>query len=151
MSVEGEGDLLKAFGVPTLLFLPGALFLGLAALLWNGQVLRHPAYPPAAKIDVASLAFIGASVIASFAILSSWAVFSTDFFESYSKTDILGVAVASAVFGVVSYGVMTGLRYFVQSRRTPKEKDSPMEILKKLGRRRCACECPAAPSTGTRT
>jgi hypothetical protein len=134
VSIEGESELLKAFGVPTLLLLPGALLLGLAALLWNWQVLRHPADRPAPHVDIASVAFIGASVIASFLIISLWGLHWTDFFDSYSRKDIFVLAGVSAAAGVVGYLVGMGLRHGYQAWRTPKATDSPVRVLKKLGR-----------------
>jgi hypothetical protein len=148
VSIEGESELLTAFGVPTLLLLPGALFLGFAALLWNQQVLRHPADKPAGKIDIASVAFIAASIIASFVILSLSALWWTDFFEAYSRGKIFILALVSAVAGTVLYLACMGARNRFQAWRTPNLGDCETTVIQKLGRQGMGVRVPKYQQNG---
>lgn len=134
VTVKGEGALLTAFGVPALVLLPGAVLLGVPAILWRINFLRHASDQRETALDISAPTFAGLSVAASFAVLWVASLVGLDLFTSYGLDDIVALMGASAAAGGAGFVLWKGPRYALQIWRTPKATDSAITVIKKLGR-----------------
>jgi hypothetical protein len=132
LQVFGEAALLGVFAVPSLLLLPGALFV-----VTLGYVAKR--FPAGVGVipDPNTPAFwvlaVGASLLAMYASALFTGRF---FFDHYSLGDIAWVWVLSAAAGAVAGVAWWQLSSWYRSSRVPKPGDTPLAVLRKIERTR---------------
>jgi len=155
VGILGESDLLKLVGVPSFLFLPGFLMLTTFLMLWNRLPNRQT---PSLAFTVPDFALISITLSLVTAIvyplLTRVVGEPRNYLQGYGLQDIFQVWFGSVVAGLMSWIVIAGslalrdkYRRYRQEmekarrlaeqqaqieRRTPKEDDMPLQILRKM-------------------
>lgn len=144
--VLGESDLLKLIGLPSLLFLPGALIIITWHLLWSlgKSVEERATFPlPATSSDFWVVAIV-LSLLAALAYpLMTQLVFGEqrDYLISYGFKDFafifslaIGVALLTYLVCLAMVGLYRKIHAWNLRRQLPQTADTPEQILDKLAR-----------------
>lgn len=166
VGVFGESDLLKMVGVPSLLFLPGFLMLSTFVLLWTRVA------PATTKPDFTIPEFALLSITLSLVAASAYPLITRmfnhprDYLRGYGLVDIFQVWFGSVFVGLFAWSVVTGGRTLGErlrlhrerarnaqeenerALRTPRETDSPLDILDKLARNKVRFPLPRVTVSG---
>lgn len=149
LTVLGESDLLSKIGAPSLLFLPGVLFLLAWQILWSFR--KTAAERDEYKMTPTSGSFWVIAVVISLgfgAWIYPWAVQlvfrkKRDYLVAYGLMDFiyiftLTLAAACAIYllWLVLLWALAQIKAWIVYFNTPNETDLPLAILKKLGRLR---------------
>jgi hypothetical protein len=139
VGVLGESAVLKVFGVPSFLFIPGILVMAAWGLLWKWKVLRTNQDPDEFPLDFTQKPtdpqYWVVAVTLSIVIIIAYLAINPDFLSRYGLRDLILVWLASIfLFGVLVYVIVTGLRLRKIHRIIPASNDGPIEILRKLKR-----------------
>jgi hypothetical protein len=131
VGVLGESAVLKLLSVPSLLLLPGFLFMSSYLLLWRWKWLRHDdsTTPP---VDEASSGFWLLSITLSIFISGAFWLYRRDFFSFYGLNDLIVVWLLSITLGCLAY---LGWHHYLNRReeaKYPRPTDTPVEVLRKL-------------------
>ena len=161
IGVLGESDLLGKIGAPSMLFLPGVLFLLAWQLLWSiGKTAdERAAYPLAPTVGgfwvaAVAIALLVARLYPSIALAVTGEP--RDYlvaygFDDYAYLFALVIASATALY-LARLGLLWLARQhkaFMIRRNTPSAQDRPIHILQKLGRLGLTVDLPRAhPSAG---
>jgi hypothetical protein len=158
LTVLGESDLLSKLGVPSLLFLPGVLFLLTWQLLWSHG--KDAAARQAYQMTPTSGAFwviaVVLSIISGIAYPLAMALFGQkrDYLAAYGLYDYMYVFAGTIVVATVSFGLWrvaqwlgAQIRASIASRFAPNETDSPIDILWKSGQLGVRIMVPLAQGT----
>ena len=145
VTVLGESDLLKLVGVPSFLFLPGALMIITWSLFWSlGKTVEERAkfLLPATGSDFWVVA-IALSLISAviYPLLTAFFGERRDYLVAYGFKDfayIFGFSIVCALFVFGGYLGLLGLRRLWKQRQlrqqTPQKTDSACQILDKLAK-----------------
>ncbi len=131
IGVLGASAVLQLLGVPSLLLLPGFLFMSSWLLLWRQKFLRHDSNttPP---LDEKSSGFWLLSITLSIVISGVFWYFRRDFFSYYSLADLITVWLVSIGLGCAAY---SGWHHYLNRReeaKYPRKGDEPAIVLAKL-------------------
>jgi hypothetical protein len=161
IGVLGESDLLAKIGAPSLLFLPGVLFLLAWQLLWSigktaAQRGEYPLVPTSGGFWVVAVAIALIAVYAYPWIAQHTLHQSRDYrvaygFDDYAYLFALAIGAATACFLA-----WLGLQWLYAQYKalllrinTPAATDQPVDVLKKLGRLDLTVQLPRAhPAAG---
>jgi hypothetical protein len=139
VGVFGEPAVLKVLSVPSFLLLPGFLMIVAFGLTWQFRnFLRRaksadfPLKPTSADFWVIAITLSG-----MMAFILAWCLRS-DYFSTYGTKDLVIVWLLSVALGIVAGVVWFGWTYLWS---TPATKDSPLTILRKLGRQWLGIDC----------
>jgi hypothetical protein len=146
VGILGESALLTAVGVPSFLLLPGFLFFVTVGLFWR---LFYPKTEFPLKVTTPDfwLAAVSVSVVAArvYPVITRWRGAERDYLRGYGLQDVFQVWLGSVCLGALAYLISVGGYNLVNQvkrwnrqrkaqARTPSARDSPTEILRKLGR-----------------
>jgi hypothetical protein len=131
VGVMGESTAQKLLGVPSLLFLPGFLFMSSYLLLWRWQWLRHDT-DATAPVDEASSGFWLLAITISIIISGFFWLIRHDFFSYYDLNDVLTVWMTSIGLGVVAYLLWHWYLNWREEQKYPRPDDAPVVALRKL-------------------
>jgi hypothetical protein len=137
IEVFGEAGILKVLGVPFLLALPGFLVVGTWDLLWRSYPWRPKDEMPAFPVTINTPQFwIVALSISGVVVYLYSLAFNVNYLQLYGFGDILLVWVISVgLFGVLLYLIYRRGQILYRRGRVPSEKDGPIQVLEKLGKR----------------
>jgi hypothetical protein len=148
VSIEGEGAVLSALGIPVFLLLPGYVLVLVMALLWNRGVSRHPALRTQTPVDMKSFQFIGLAVGVSLVLVAVWTRLINDVLGEHSMWDLVLVGAAAGLLGAALYLIPMKIVGARLDRKTPTRDDSKTTILAKLGRQKLQLKRPTYQSDG---
>jgi hypothetical protein len=135
VGVFGESTVLKALSVPSFLLLPGFLMVVAFSLVWQYQRFRAGANKADFPLAVASADFWVIAITLS-GLMAVW--YPRDYLSAYGTRDLVEVWLVSVVLGAGAGGLWFGWTYVWS---TPSGKDSPITVLRKLGRQGLGIEC----------
>jgi hypothetical protein len=137
IEVFGEAGILKVLGVPFLLALPGFLVVGTWELLWRLYPWRPKDEMPAFPVTINTPQFWIVALSISGVVVYLYSLgFNVDYLQLYGFGDILLVWVISVgLFGVLGFLVYRQGQIWYRRGRVPSEKDDPIQVLEKLGKR----------------
>jgi len=136
VGVAGESEMLTAVGVPSLLLLPGFLFLVMFMFLWNN--VRPKA--PAINLDLKRPEFWAISILLSILAAKTYPYItdlfgqSRDYLESYGLKDLIIIWTGSVAFGVIVWTLVVGGKRLLIWWYIPSPGEKPVELLRKLAR-----------------
>jgi hypothetical protein len=141
VGVLGESAVLKLLGVPSFLLIPGFLAVATWGLLWNWGFLRSKKdtakFPFSFDQPVVNLQFWVVAITVSVLIVLGYSRFNQGILRAYNLEDLVWLWLLSVfIVGVVGYSAIIGCRVLWRRWRTPAVTDTPVQILKKLGRQK---------------
>ncbi len=145
VEVFGESAVLKVLSVPSFLLLPGFLMIVAFGLVWQFQNRLRGAKTVELPLKVTSADFWVIAITLS----GLMAVFyPRDYLSAYGTRDLIEVWLVSVVLGTVAGAAWFGWRYVWS---TPSATDSPITILRKLGRQGLGIDCEQVKLDGGET
>lgn len=144
VNILGESDLLKLLGVPSLFFMPGFLMLEVILILLKRVT---PAQKKQVEFSASEVILISVTLSLVAALLYPHITGTIgqqrNYLTGYGLKDIYLLWFGSITIGLVFWSAMTGCLALInkykeykkavkERQRMPSEKDSPIEILKKL-------------------
>ena len=145
LTVLGESDLLSKLGVPSLLFLPGVLFLLSWQLLWSygKDKTARDAYSMTPTAGAFWVIAVLISLISAFAYPWIMRLFGQkrDYLGAYGLQDYIYVFTGAIVAASVFFGLVALCRAGIVFFFSPNENDRPIDILRKLGYLRETITC----------
>jgi len=130
-----ESPLLRLFGLPLILFLPGFLAVQTWSLLWGRKVLLTRYDKRDFPLTAASADFYLVAVLISFILLGLHRAFGWDYATVYGTEDLIELYVLSVVvYGLFTYLLVMTIHVLDIRRRIPATNDDWIETLRKLGR-----------------
>lgn len=160
INVLGESDILLKLGVPSLLFLPGVLFLLTWQLLWSfGKTAeQRQAYSMTATNTTFWVIAVALSIGAALAypkIVFTILKDKRDFLVAYGLIDymyVFGIAIGGAtilfVVWLTAKAAVARWKAFMASQHLPTIDDRPEVIVTKLGRLKRSIVLPRARAAG---
>jgi hypothetical protein len=128
VGVFGESAILKMLSVPSFLLLPGFLMIVAFGLAWQFQrrlrgakAAESPLKPTSADFWVIAITLSGLMAV----------VYPRDYLSAYGTRDLVEVWLVSVLLGAVASAAWFSWTYVW---RTPSATDSPVTVLRKLGR-----------------
>jgi hypothetical protein len=144
VGVVGETALLTALGVPSLLLIPGFLFLATFMLFWRVRLFRPAWDTNDSRLGPTDAEFWVVTVGASIAILGGARLVGTDLFETYGIEDLILLWVASFALGLAAYLAVVVARRVAHRLTALSAKDDPVTVLRKLDRAHLGLSLPRA-------
>jgi hypothetical protein len=134
VGILGESAMLTLLGVPILLFLPGFLILRTYKLLWTLGFLKSKydtcAFPLNETAD-----FVLVAILISLVVLLASVGLRWDYLGTYGLRDITWLYLVSVLgLGAGLYILWMAIRWWWVNLRFPSGEDTPLDVLKKLGR-----------------
>jgi hypothetical protein len=139
VGVFGESVLVKVLAIPSILLMPGVLILVVWGLLWKWGVLKWKKDLGQFPVDVSSpvsLQFWVVSISISIVAVAFYMWTFNNVLALYGLADLVWLWLLSVfVFGAGVYLAGALIRRWYLHRVTPGAADTPVDILRKLGRR----------------
>jgi len=138
-----ESELLKALGVPSFLVLPGCLMVFTFQFLLSFNILRLKDYSKMPDLGLASPGFwiIAVSLSGVFAYFY-YVLTKVNYLSSYGVDDLRNVWLSSILIGFLIYFLVAAPTYNWRQSHIPTSSDSPIVVLKKLGKNQLGISLP---------
>jgi hypothetical protein len=155
----GQSEILTAFGIPSLLVLPGVLIMLVVGMVWKAGV-RFGSSTAEFPYQVKAPEFWLFAISLSFAaVLVGRYVFDRPYLTIYRLADLmwlwfLSVLVGGLVFliaDLIYIGVILPVLRWLEGRHKPLPDDDPQKVLEKLGRLKRSVYLPRLRITATGT
>ena|GEM_PF-5966638 len=135
VGVAGETEVLTVLGIPSLLLLPGFLVLATIGLFW--RILRPNWLPKDFPLTLKEPEFWVLAVFISIVmVLLANPILDIDLLGRYGLNDLVKLWSVSMLIGLAIYLAILGAVWGWRSTRIPSGNDKPVDVLKKLGRRK---------------
>ncbi len=138
VAVEGASGMLSLLGLPSLLFLPGALVLLTCAVLWRIVPPKRPG-EEAFPLQATEFALGSVTISLLFVVVWRYLLGHADYLRYFGLQDVAKLWGFSILVGAASYAAGALLRRWRERekkreamRRIPAPQDSPLEVLEKV-------------------